>query len=275
MAPMQRSTIAGLAVTRYPPEPADTVDRPTPPVVVVHGALDRASSMARLCRTLRDLDVVVYDRRGYARSAGAGIATGLEDHVDDVAAIIDAVGDPVVLVGHSFGGLIVMDAAARLGNRVVGTVTYESPAHWLANHHMQPKTQAVLACPTPGDAAEEFMRRVVGDDAWERLPPSTKAARRAEGPALLADLGALPDGEPPFDPAAITATAILAYGGASDDRLRRAAVDMAAQIPGAQVEAVPGADHPVHLTHPRDLAALVRRVATPVDDAVDPIEGAA
>jgi pimeloyl-ACP methyl ester carboxylesterase len=294
MAPMERLTVAGLAVTRYCPEPSDLADAhvseaavTAPPVVVVHGALDRASSMGRLRRHLRDLDVVTYDRRGYGRSAGAGVADGLDDHVDDLAAIIEHVGRPVVVVGHSFGGLIVMAGAARLGARVIGTLTYESPAHWVHGHHMQPKTKAVLSAPTPGDAAEEFMRRAIGDDGWERLPPSTRAARRSEGPALLADLAALPHDGPPFDPDAITATALLAYGGASDERLRRAAEDMAAQIPGAHLAVVPGADHPAHLTHPADLAALVRRlVATTAhehvvdhpDDADDPgdtIEGAA
>ena len=278
MARMQRSTVAGLAVTRYRPEPAvDAVDAgPTTPVVVVHGALDRSSSMGRLCRHMRDLDVVTYDRRGYGRSASAGVARGLDDHVDDLAAIVDDVGRPVVLVGHSFGGLVVMDAAARLDGRILGTITYESPAHWLPNHHMQPKTRAVLSRSTPGDAAEEFMRRAIGDDGWERLPPSTREARRAEGPALLAELGALPHDGPPFDPDAITAKALLLYGGASEDRLRRAAEDMAAHIPGAQVGVVPGADHPVHLTHPADFAAQIRRVVTMVADEVgDPIEGAA
>ncbi len=35
------------------------------------------------------------------------------------------------------------------------------------------------------------MRRLVGDDKWERLPPSTRAARRAEGPAMLGELSDL------------------------------------------------------------------------------------
>jgi len=283
MAAMQRSTVAGLAVNRYRPTPpdgpgplgaADTADQPV--VVVVHGALDRASSLGRLCRQLPELDVVAYDRRGYGRSLGLGVATGLDDHVDDLEAIVHDLGRPVVLVGHSFGGLVVMDAAARLGDRVQGTLTYESPAHWLANHRMQPYTREILDQPDPGVAAEEFMRRVVGDDAWERLPPSTKAARRAEGGALLADLRALPQDGPPFDPEAVTARMVVAYGGASEDRLRRAATDMAAAFPHARVAVVPGAEHPVHLTHPRELAALVRSVlATVGDGVVDPIEGAA
>jgi pimeloyl-ACP methyl ester carboxylesterase len=282
MAPMQRSTVAGLAVTRYLPDPAahDTDLRrlepgSAPTVVVVHGALDRASSLARLCRHLRDFDVVTYDRRGYGRSADAGVATGLDDHVDDLAAVVEHVGRPVVVFGHSFGGLVVMAGASRLGDQVLGTLTYESPAHWVEGHHMQPKTRAVLARPTPGDAAEEFMRRAIGDDGWERLPPSTRAQRRAEGPALLADLAALPHDGPSFDPKAITARALLAYGGASEDRLRRAAQDMAAQIPGAQVAAVPGAEHPVHLTHPAELALLVRRVVASVDDADADADGTA
>ena len=40
----------------------------------------------------------------------------------------------------------------------------------------------------PGDEAERFFRRMVGDAAWDRLPDEARADRRADGPALVADL---------------------------------------------------------------------------------------
>ena len=50
------------------------------------------------------------------------------------------------------------------------------------------------------EAAERFMRRIVGDDMWEALPERTKDQRRAEGPALVAELRSLrPPHEPPYD----------------------------------------------------------------------------
>jgi pimeloyl-ACP methyl ester carboxylesterase len=51
-----------------------------PAVVLVHGAMDRAASFGRVMRRLGDLDVVAYDRRGYAGSLGTGPATTLAEH---------------------------------------------------------------------------------------------------------------------------------------------------------------------------------------------------
>ena len=54
------------------------------------------------------------------------------------------------------------------------------------------------------------MRRLVGDEKWERLPPSTRAARRAEGPAMLGELGDL-RARAPWD-GALIAQPVLAHG---------------------------------------------------------------
>ena len=50
----------------------------------------------------------------------AGI--GLRDHVDAVVAAVDAVGEPVVLVGHSGGGAMIHGAADARPDRVVRAV---------------------------------------------------------------------------------------------------------------------------------------------------------
>ena len=50
----------------------------------------------------------------------AGI--GLRDHIDAVVAAVDAVGHPVVLVGHSGGGAMIHGAADARPDRVVRTV---------------------------------------------------------------------------------------------------------------------------------------------------------
>ena len=48
-------------------------------------------------------------------------------------------------------------------------------------------------------AAERFFRRMVGDAAWDRLPDEGRAERRADGPALAAELRAIRLSEAPFD----------------------------------------------------------------------------
>ena len=72
----------------------------------------------------------------------------------------------------------------------------------------------------PAEIAERFMRRMIGDERWERLPASTRAERRAEGPALIGEIVDL-QAHAAFDPASITVPVIVARGSNGADHHRR------------------------------------------------------
>jgi pimeloyl-ACP methyl ester carboxylesterase len=112
----------------------------------------------------------------------------------------------------------------------------------------------------PEDVAESFMRRMVGDRIWERLPAATRAQRRAEGPALVAEMLALNSGVL-WDPTTIGIPVVVGRGGTSSERHRRAAQDLAAALPRGQLVDVEGANHGAHLSHPRVMAELLHRAA--------------
>ncbi|MBI2710068.1 MAG: alpha/beta hydrolase [Actinobacteria bacterium] len=232
------------------PEPSTTGSGPR--VVLVHGAMDRASGFARCLRHLRDLEVVRYDRRGYGRSLAAGPAP-LDGHVGDLLAVLD--GRPATVVGHSFGGLIALAAAVRCPRLVASVGAYEPPVPWAP---WWPGRRGGTSDVDPGDAAERFLRRAIGDRAWERLPAGVRAARRAEGPAMLAELRDLV-AAPAFDPAAVRQPALLGHGGDVDGHHARAVVELAGAMPNAAVTVLEGADHGVHLSEPAAFAAFVRR----------------
>ena len=78
-------------------------------MVLVHGAMDRNTSFARVAEALAPSPIVRYDRRGYGRSRPAGTGP-LAAHVDDLVAILGD--DPAVVVGHSYGGLVALGAAS-------------------------------------------------------------------------------------------------------------------------------------------------------------------
>ena len=78
-------------------------------IVFVHGAMDRSTSFAKVRARLSAYETVAYDRRGYARSLGAGPARSFTGHVDDLEAVVD--GHPCVLVGHSYGGNLALALA--------------------------------------------------------------------------------------------------------------------------------------------------------------------
>ncbi len=246
----------GLAIYRR----ADDAQLPagTRRVVFVHGTMDRASSFGKVSRRLPDLEVVRYDRRGYGRST-AGVATGIDELVDDLMIVIDD--QESTVVGHSLGGVVALAAAARAPQLVEAVAAFEAPMPWKP---WWPSTSAgnqaigAAARRDPADAAELFMRRIVGDRVWERLPPRTRAQRRSEGDALLADLDSIRLGEA-YDPSGIVAPVVSGYGDLSDERHRRAATELSQDVVGATLVVVAGAGHGAHASHPDEFAHFVRR----------------
>jgi len=240
----------GLHVVEHRPNAAGA-----PLVVLVQGSLDRGASFARVTRRLRDLDVVSYDRRGYHRSRDdTPPVVGLGGHVADLLAVVG--GRRAALVGHSLGGDVVLAAAEAEPASVTAVGVYEPPLPWLDWWPRRPDP----AEPDTGAFAESFFRRMAGDEAWDRLPARTRAERRAEGPALLAELSTLRAGGPPFDLAAIGVPIVVGRGSRSRWHHRRAADAIVEVHTDAQLVEIEGAAHGAHRSHPDAFADLVRLV---------------
>lgn len=102
-------------------------------VVLVHGSLATGSDEWQAQRPLADegFCLLVLDRRGYGRSpAGHG-----EDFLRDAEDIAELMGDGAHLVGHSYGGLGVLFAAARRPEATLSVTVLEPGAFALAQHH--------------------------------------------------------------------------------------------------------------------------------------------
>jgi pimeloyl-ACP methyl ester carboxylesterase len=237
-----------------------------PRVVLVHGAMDRAGGMLRVRRELMDDHCVVrYDRRGYGRSLALGPATSFDQQVDDLAGVVAA--RPSVLVGHSYGGVLCLALAERRPDLARAVMAYEAPRMWEVSW---PGMGAEVANRRPGltggedidpgDAAESMLRRLVGDDMWERMPAGMREERRAEGPALLADLRTMrPPSPPPYTAAALRVPVLATRGSKARPHHRRATDELARSAPLGELAVIEGADHGAHLSHPAEFAALVRR----------------
>lgn len=93
-----------------------------PRVILVHGAPADASSWNTLIRRegekLIGIKVLAIDRLGYGNSS-AGAELSLEEHAKSLEPLIR---DGVILVGHSYGGPVVLRAAAEFGDRIGGVV---------------------------------------------------------------------------------------------------------------------------------------------------------
>jgi pimeloyl-ACP methyl ester carboxylesterase len=261
----------------------DTAGATRPVVVLVHGSLDRAQSFRRVMRRLTGLDVVAYDRRGYAGSRAAleGHSGDLQGHVTDLLAVVRAViddgpADPrVTLVGHSFGGDVVIAAALRAPELLASIGAFEPPMPWLG---FRRGTTGARGAPRPWPAiaadprveAESFFRRMVGDAAWDRLSEEAREGRRADGRALVADLTSL-RGPKPFEVTELRMPSVFGRGGAgSAEHHRLGTAWLATHVPQASLFEIPGATHGAHLSHPDAFASFVEAAvaAGRADDAV-------
>lgn len=102
------------------------------PVVLLHGFPQRASSWQRVVPLLHDagLRTLAVDQRGYSPGARPRFRTAYstESLVADLAAVVDAVGRPVHVVGHDWGAVVGW-AAAALRPELLRTLTAVSVPH--------------------------------------------------------------------------------------------------------------------------------------------------
>jgi pimeloyl-ACP methyl ester carboxylesterase len=89
-----------------------------PPLVLCHGMFDHGRGFDALAPHLAArFRVIAFDARGHGESSWAD-AYGWEEDIDDVVAVLEWVGAPAHLLGHSRGGGLASDAAVRAPGRV-------------------------------------------------------------------------------------------------------------------------------------------------------------
>jgi pimeloyl-ACP methyl ester carboxylesterase len=122
-----------------------------PALVLVHGwAMDETLWEAQVPPLAARHRVVTLDLAGHGRSGRDRKAWTMASLGEDVKAVADALALPrVVLVGHSMGGPVVLEAARRLGDRVSGIVLVD--------------TLLDVERRTPPQEAEAFARQLQAD----------------------------------------------------------------------------------------------------------------
>ncbi len=126
------------------------------PVVLVHGSLATGAEewVAQLPLAEQGFRLLVLDRRGYGRSP----ATAGEDFLVDAEDLAEIMGDAAHLVGHSYGGLGVMCAAARRPEATLSLTLLEPAAFALGQQ--DPAGRALF------DAVRRAWDDPLPDDEW-------------------------------------------------------------------------------------------------------------
>jgi pimeloyl-ACP methyl ester carboxylesterase len=122
-----------------------------PALVFIHGwSCDRSYWKGQVEPFSRDFRVVTVDLAGHGESGLGRDAWTIAAFGADVAAVVDALDlDRVVLIGHSMGGDVIMEAARRLPGRVAALV-------WVDVYRR-------LGTPITPEQLEEFMAPLRAD----------------------------------------------------------------------------------------------------------------
>ncbi|MFC0215100.1 alpha/beta fold hydrolase [Paenibacillus chartarius] len=89
-----------------------------PPVVLLHGAFSSADRLVPVAERLNGHRTILIDLPGFGRSPVSRGSSLIEDCVEAVTALIAQLEEPVVLAGHSFGGLIAAKVMERIEPRI-------------------------------------------------------------------------------------------------------------------------------------------------------------
>lgn len=97
-------------------------------LVFVHGWMCDQSYWRHQVAAFKDrYRIVTVDLPGHGKSSSERQEWTLEAYGADVAAVVDHLDlEKVVLVGHSMGGAVILEAAVRLGDRVAGLIGVET-----------------------------------------------------------------------------------------------------------------------------------------------------
>jgi pimeloyl-ACP methyl ester carboxylesterase len=229
-----------------------------PRVVLVHGsATDRTTWSIQLRSSALNRFELVAPDRDYTHT------TTVEQHAADLAAVIGT--GPVLVVGSSFGAVIVLEVARTRPELVAGAVLIEPP--------MPPTDDSTLAsaqrafyeeferrvAADGGPAAGEFfLSTVLGPEAFARIPSTFRERSRARWAEIRADSLALVAYRPRYLELRTCTVPMLLLGGERSAPLFMPTLEaLAAVLPDAELVTIPNAGHMLQAEAPRRFAELL------------------
>jgi pimeloyl-ACP methyl ester carboxylesterase len=231
-------------------------DKPT--IVLVHGAFAESSSWNGVAQILQ--------KDGYSVVATANPLRSIKGDAQYVADILSSIKSPVVLVGHSYGGLVISQAAA--GNANVKALVYVG-----------------AFAPEAGETAVGLSGKFPGSTLGPTLAPPVSLANggkdlyiqqdkfRAQFAADVAEVDAklmaatqrpiteAALNEPAGEPAWKNIPAWFVYGDKDKNIPPQSLAFMAERAHSKQTVVVKGASHVVMVSNPEPVAKLIERAA--------------
>ena len=235
-----------------------------PAIILGHSSTGSSGQWRGLMARLSDrFRLIAPDHLGYGRTGPHPGGMPLMEHEQAIiGALIELVGEPVHLVGHSFGGAVLARVAVQTPSRV-RTVTVAEPTmfHLLAPAGRTAEYQeirgvadrviAYVDAGDPQEAAHGFVDYWVGPGAYDAMDPRVRDT-------VILGMNKLRDEWPTaFESGGATSEALAALGmptllmvGADTTRAARAVVEVLQGIwPHARYAEIAHAGHMAPVTH--------------------------
>lgn len=225
-----------------------------PVVILVLGALNKRKSGAKLAKLLASrFTVICYDRRGRGDSTDI-LPYSPEREIEDLASLINEVGEPVCLYGHSSGAAIALETVIKLPKQVKKIAVYEAPYALdidaiKAAKEYNGQLKKLIAAGHNGDAVALFLGYIGVSDkqiaALKKLPMWKGLVAMAHTLAYDSDVLGEDHSLPTTHLSGITTPTLVMDGSASPAFMRSVAESLSKAIPKAQYRTLDRQTHGV------------------------------
>jgi pimeloyl-ACP methyl ester carboxylesterase len=232
-----------------------------PALIIVNGASATRGEGASLAELMAPgISVIAYDRRGRGDS-GDTTPYAVAREVEDIAALLDAVGGTGYAMGHSSGAVLALEAARQLSGKISKLVLYEPPfiiddSRSPAPADYEQHLEELIAAGRRGDAMQYFMRNVGAPEdmiagmvqspywpAMEQVAPTLVYDAKVMGDTQYGNLASLNKFAGVMTPTLVLDGSVLMGSAAAHVFLRHAADAIAQVLPNARRRTLEGQDH--------------------------------
>ncbi len=243
-----------------------------PPLFFVHGGLgDFRTWLPQVETFSSQYRAISYSRRAHYPNSWSDLYTAaIWEHVEDLAALIQKLaGEPVHLVGNSYGAYICLLLAMRYPQLVRTLVLAEPPIQPLLRRipggaplleefekkAWKPAGEAFARGDMEG-GVKQFIEGAVGRGEWEKLPPRVRTAMMKDAPemAVASNSPNYPDRMPDLsceEIAKVMVPTLLLNGERSPEMYSLINDELASCLSDVERAVIPDAAHVLHSHNPQ------------------------
>jgi pimeloyl-ACP methyl ester carboxylesterase len=240
-------------------------DPAAPAIVLVHGWGQSSRAWERLAGRLPGFHLIAPDLRGHGESDAPDDGYDRPGvWADELDAVLDFAGRPAVVVGWSYGGLVITDYVRERGTRDIAGICFTGALTEIGRDRPGGRIGAAMKAALPSVLAEDpavaepaltaLMRGMgVTDDAEVRrmVEETLRVAPAVRGALFRRDIGSADVLEKMDIP-------VLIVHGTVDEVVHVTAAEYAGgKIPGARVRLLPGVGHLPFDERPAEFAAAL------------------